>query len=119
VDTTLELSIIRSCESITNFRGFAGRGPGPGQGLRIGIAEGLGCRPGLTCAFNIQGDGADALGGDVTGVGGVNSVTGVALAIVPPENDDWVSSGSYRCGGPGFLRVTIGAESVDVPVSCA
>ena len=118
VDTTLELAAVRSCETITNSDGFAGRGPGPGQGLRLGIAEGLGCRPGQACTFSIQGDGADALGGDVTGGGGVNSVSGVALAVVPPENDDWIASGGYRCNGAGVLRVTIGAESVDVPVSC-
>ena len=118
IDTGLELQLARSCETITNTSGFAGRGPGPGQGLRVGIAEGLGCRPGQACRFTIQGDGADALGGDVTGAGGVNSVTGVALAIVPPENDDWVSSGNYRCSGAGSLRVTVGSESIDVPVSC-
>ena len=120
IDTTLELSRVRSCETITNAKGFAGRGPGPGSGLRLGIAEGLGCDPSkASCGFNLQGDGADALGGDVTGVGGVTSVSGVALAVVPPENDDWVSTGSYRCTGAGAIRVTIGAESVDVPVSCA
>jgi hypothetical protein len=119
IDTTLELARVTSCETITNAKGFAGRGPGPGQGLRLGIAEGLGCDPSRpSCAFNLQGDGADALGGDVTGVGGVGSVAGVAFAVVPPENDDWIATGTYRCSGPGALRVTIGAESVDVPVSC-
>jgi Ca2+-binding RTX toxin-like protein len=119
IDTTLELAATRSCETITNAGGFADRGPGPGQGLRVGIAEGLGCTPQkASCSFSIQGDGADALGGNVTGVGGVGSVSGVTLAVVPPENDDWISTGGYRCSGPGALRVTIGAESVEVPVSC-
>jgi Ca2+-binding RTX toxin-like protein len=120
IDSTLELSRVRSCETIRNAGGFSGRGPGPGQGLRVGIASGLGCEPSRpSCSFDIQGDGADGSGGDVTGIGGVNSVTGVALVVIPPENDDWVSTGGYRCSGPGALRVTIGTESVDVPVSCA
>lgn len=119
IDTTLELSIAVSCETITNSKGFTDRGPGPGQGLRLGIGEGLGCTPSATrCSFNLQGDGADGLGGDVTGVGGVNSVASVALAVIPPENDDWVATGTYRCSGTGALRVTIGTESLDVPVSC-
>lgn len=119
IDTTLELTRTRSCETITNSRGFADRGPGPGQGLRVGIAEGLGCTPHKpSCSFSIQGDGADALSGNVTGTGGVSSVSGVTLAVVPPENDDWISTGGYRCSGPGFLHVTVGAESLDVPVSC-
>jgi len=119
IDTTLELQRVRSCETITNAKGFADRGPGPGQGLRLGIAEGLGCTPSAAgCGFSIQGDGADAVGGDVTGIGGVTAVTGVALSAIPPENDDWIATGSYRCSGPGALRVTIGAESLDVPVSC-
>lgn len=119
IDTTLELTGARGCETVTNSSGISDRGPGPGQGLRVGIADGLGCsKAQSTCSFNIQGDGADALGGDVTGTQRVSSVTGVALAIVPPENDDWIATGSYRCTGFGFLRVTVGAESVDVPVSC-
>src|SRR5205085_7921470 len=32
IDTTLELTATRSCETITNAGGFADRGPGPGQG---------------------------------------------------------------------------------------
>lgn len=120
IDALLELARVRSCETIRNVGGVNGRGPGPGKGLRLGIADGLGCSPSRAdCRFNIQGDGADAVGGDVTGVGGVGSLSGVALAVIPPENDDWVSAGSYRCSGPGFLRVTIGAETLDVPVSCA
>jgi hypothetical protein len=120
IDSTLELARVRSCETIRNAGGFPGRGPGPGQGLRVGIAEGLGCDPSQpSCHFDIQGDGGDGVGGDVTGVGGVNTVTGVALTVIPPDNDDWVTGGGYRCSGPGALRVTIGAESVEVPVSCA
>jgi hypothetical protein len=118
IDTTVELAKARSCETITNAKGFTGRGPGPGQGLRVGIAEGLGCQPGRLCSFSTLGDGADALGGDVTGTGGVSSLSGVAIAVIPAENDDWIATGNFRCTGPGALRVTIGAESVDVPVSC-
>ena len=125
IDTTLELSIVRNCGTIQAGRPGGGSpgsgpGPGPGQGLRVLTVEAM-CGPpnpltgAIGCFFHITGDGADAGIGTVEGGGGVTQVLGLALSINAP---DWDALGGYQCTGPGFLRVTIGSESVDVPVPC-
>jgi RTX calcium-binding nonapeptide repeat (4 copies) len=128
----VELSIVRNCGTVqgTTPGGQGGRpggqgpgpGPGPGQGLRVLTVEAMcGSQNPLTgeigCFVHITGDGADAGGGQVEpGGGGVTNAGGVALSINAPE---WDALGFYSCTSPGFLLVTIGSESVDVPVPCA
>jgi hypothetical protein len=114
IDTTLELSIARHCSSIKGAAG-AVSGGGPGAGLRVLSAEGLTCASQLpVCPFTISGDGADATVGTVTGGGGVTGVGGG----VTPSGSDWTAGGVYGCTADGFLRVTIGSKSVDIPVDC-
>jgi hypothetical protein len=80
-------------------------------------ATGLSCGSQLpTCLFQINGTGADSLLGSVTGGGGVSLAAGVGVSIEP--NGDWTATGLYGCTDDGFLRVTIGGESVDVPITC-
>ena len=120
---TVELSIVRGCGSVqagtpgTGGQGGGGVGGGTGQGLPYTDVM-LNCDPlGLLgCTFLISGSGADAAGpGSVEGGGGVTNVVGVAGSLIPP---DWNAVGTYTCTADGFLRVTIGSESVDVPVTC-
>jgi Ca2+-binding RTX toxin-like protein len=118
IDTALELSVTRNCSTIvagTPGLGAPGTGAGAGTGLQISSATGLVCASPLpVCAFTLSGTGADALAGTVTGGGGVTS----AGAGVTPSGTDWTAGGLYGCTGDGFLRVTIGTKSVDVPVDC-
>jgi len=128
IDTALELSIVRGCSKVVaggpgaggpgpggGTGPGAGPGPGPGQGLRILAIDGVVCDTPLPlCVFTITGDGADAPLGTVTGGGGV---TGLGAAVAVTGND-WTASGVYGCTADGFLRVTIGAESADIPVDC-
>ena len=51
----------------------------------------------------------------VTTTGGVDTVVGGGVAIV---EDDWTASGLYGCSADGHLEVTIGTESVSVPITC-
>jgi Ca2+-binding RTX toxin-like protein len=129
---TVELSIVRNCGSVQagtqgpggggggGGGGGAGPGPGPGQGLRP-LTVDASCGPPnpltgeLGCFFHITGDGADAGVGTVEGGGGVTNVLGLALSINAPN---WDAVGLYSCTAAGFLRVTIGSETVDVPVPC-
>jgi Ca2+-binding RTX toxin-like protein len=133
---TIELSIVTGCGSVQGTTpggqggggggtgggggGGGGGGPGPGQGLRV-LTVDVNCGPdiplvGVGCLFQVTGDGADAPGpGSVEGGSGVTNVVGVAGSLVPPN---WNAGGTYSCtvGAPGSLRVTIGSESVDVPL---
>jgi Ca2+-binding RTX toxin-like protein len=133
IDTTLELSIVRNCGTIQLGQpggggggggtgggggGGGGPGPGPGQGLRV-ISTDPHCElVALTggCFIHITGDGADAATGTLQGSGGVTNVVGLALSISQPN---WDAVGIYQCTGPGVITVTIGSESVDVPVPCS
>jgi Ca2+-binding RTX toxin-like protein len=123
----LELSIVRNCGSVQGTTpapgqgpgggGGGGGGPGPGEGLRV-LTVDVTCSPApdvLGCSFHITGDGADAGAGTVEGGGGVTNVFGLALSISAPN---WDALGGYTCTSAGSLRVTIGSESVDVPVPC-
>lgn len=128
IDIALELSIIKGCSKViaggpgTGPGGGgggtdpgAGPGPGPGEGLRVLAIDGVVCNTPLPlCVFTISGDGADAPLGTVTGGGGVVGL-GAAVVITGP---DWTAAGVYGCTADGFLRVTIGSESVDVPIDC-
>jgi Ca2+-binding RTX toxin-like protein len=125
---TVELSIVRGCGTVqattpggqggTGGGGGGGGGPGPGQGLQYNDAT-LNCDPlGLLgCTFLITGTGADAAGpGRVEGGGGVTVLVGLAGSLIPP---DWNAGGTYTCTADGFLRIIIGSESVDVPITCS
>ncbi len=122
IDSTLELSLVRGCETVTAGgpgAGGPGPGPGPGEGLRVNEFTGLvGCAQQALplCVFTISGDGADAPVGLVTGGDGVTLGLGVSVAITGPE---WTAIGLYACTADGYIRVTIGSEVVDVPVDCA
>lgn len=117
IDVELELSIVRNCGSIAATPGGgSGPGPGAGAGLRVLGADGVLCDTPLPlCVFTLSGDGADAPLGTVTGGGGVTALGG-SVSITGTE---WTAAGLYGCTSDGFLRVTIGSESVDVPVDCA
>jgi RTX calcium-binding nonapeptide repeat (4 copies) len=127
----VELSIVRNCGTVQASTpggqapggpGGGGGGPGAGQGLRALTVDVM-CGPAnpltgeVGCSFHITGDGADevTVASPVEGGGGVTNVLGVANALSPPN---WDALGGYTCTTAGFLRVTIGSESVDVPVPC-
>jgi Ca2+-binding RTX toxin-like protein len=135
---TLELSTVRNCGSVQagtpgqrpgGGGGGAGPGPGPGQGLRYLTVDVM-CGPlnpltgEVGCRFHITGDGADevtVLSPVTIGGGGVTNVVGFASALTLPNWDAGVAGpvpGFYTCTAAGFLRITIGSESVDVPVPC-
>jgi RTX calcium-binding nonapeptide repeat (4 copies) len=120
---TVELSIVRGCGSVHattpgGGSGGGGGGPAPAQGLRV-LTVDVTCSPApdvLGCSFHITGDGADQAGpGTVDNGSGVTNVVGAAGSLSPPN---WDALGGYTCTATGFLRVTIGTKSVDVPVPC-
>jgi hypothetical protein len=95
--------------------GGGGYGGGSG-GLVVNSSSGTTCGSSLpTCLFQIEGTGAEEPVGLVTGGGGVTVAVGAAVSI---EGPDWTAAGGYSCTADGFLRVTIGERSVDVPVDC-
>lgn len=99
--------------------GGSSGGGGSGQTGPLAVASGgeLACAPGPVplCPFTLSGTGADELIGIVTGGGGVTAAAGAAVTA---EGENWTAGGSYSCTSDGFLRVTIGSEIVDVPVTC-
>jgi hypothetical protein len=126
--------VVKGCERVTMDGSFtpnpggagdsgAGPGGGPGGGsaggsggLVVNSATGTECGSSLpTCVFQIEGTGAEAATGLVTGGGGVTIGVGTVLAL---QGSDWTASGTYGCQSDGVLRVTIGEKSVDVPVDC-
>ncbi len=116
IDTTIELSVTRGCETV-KLGGSPGATSGSDHQLRVLTATGLGCASQLpVCPFTISGDGADGLAGLVTGGGGVVVAAGGAVS---PSAPNWTAAGTYGCSDDGFLRVTIGSKSVDVPVTCS
>ena len=127
----VELSIVRNCGTVQASTpggqtpggpGGGGGGPGAGQGLRVLTVDVM-CGPAnpvtgeVGCSFHFTGDGADAAGpGNVeSGNDSVTSVLGGAGSLSPPA---WDAIGIYTCTTSGLIRVTIGSESVDVPVPC-
>jgi hypothetical protein len=98
--------------------GTGGGGAGETGALTVVASEDLVCAPGglPLCVFTLSGTGADALVGTVTGGGGVTAAVGAGATAV---GEDWTAVGTYSCTSDGFLRVTIGSEIVDVPVTCS
>jgi len=45
----------------------------------------------------------------------VNPAAGAAATVTGSE---FQAAGGYQCTSSGFLRVTIGSEVLDVPVTC-
>ena len=109
-----DLPVLRSCERAkVKARPAA---VATGHGLRVRSASGLICGSVLPiCAFQIDGDRADALVGMVSGGGGVSLAAGAAVAIT---GDTWTAAGLYGCSSNGYLTVTIGSRSVRVPITC-
>jgi Ca2+-binding RTX toxin-like protein len=121
----VELSIVRNCGTVQGTTPGGGQqpppGPGPGQGLQV-LTVDVSCgQPNpltgeVGCFFHIMGTGANEAGpGRVEPGGGVTNAGGGAGSLSPPA---WDAAGLYSCSAPGFLRIIIGSESVDVPVPC-
>lgn len=108
-----DLPVLKNCEKAKVRNGPGG---GPGGGLRVTSATGLTCGSSLpTCQFEINGQSADATTGTVSGGGGVTTAAGAAVSTT---GDAWTAAGLYGCSANGYLSVTIGAESVRVPITC-
>jgi hypothetical protein len=60
--------------------------------------------------------GLDGLLGSVTGGGGV-TVPGVGT-VLTITGEVWTATGLLSCTADGFLRATIGTQTIDVPVDC-
>jgi Ca2+-binding RTX toxin-like protein len=120
-----DLPIAKGCSSVQIPGGGTGGGGGGGGsptgtdgGLTLTSATGLTCGSSLpTCLFTLNGAGADAPIGTVTGTGGVTGL-GPGLSFPTEENGSWTAAGLYGCDGPGFLHVEIGSKFLDVPVTC-
>ncbi len=98
--------------------GGGGGGGGPAGPLSLDSSTGTTCAVGALplCPFVLQGEGADALVGTVTGGGGVTLAAGATVTIL---DGGWTAVGVYGCEADGFLRVSIGGEVIDVPINCA
>ena len=111
-----DLPALQNCETAK-----VGKPPGDGPGvaankLRVKSATGLTCANELPlCHFQIVGDGANALVGTVSGGGGVTLAAGAGVVVI---DDDWTATGLYGCTADGYLKVSIGAKSVRLRVSC-
>jgi Ca2+-binding RTX toxin-like protein len=111
-----DLPLLKNCEKAKVRNGSPGGGGGPAGGLRVTSASGLTCGSALpTCNFQLAGDGADSLTGLVSGGGGVSLAVGGGVSI---DADTWQAAGLYGCTDDGYLEVTIGSESVRVPITC-
>jgi Ca2+-binding RTX toxin-like protein len=106
-----DLPVLKNCETARVRNG------GQGGGLRVTSASGLTCGSSAlpTCHFQAEGDGADSPVGSVSGGGGVTLAAGAGVVIV---GDSWTAHAAYRCSADGYLKVTIGSESVRVPITC-
>jgi Ca2+-binding RTX toxin-like protein len=106
-----DLPVLKNCDTARIKNG------GRGGGLRVTSASGLTCgSSGLpTCHFQAEGDGADSPAGSVSGGGGVTLAAGAGVVVT---GDSWTAHALYRCSADGYLKVTIGSESVRVPITC-
>ncbi len=123
----VDLSVVSGCTTLiavdgggSGGRGGSGGGggdpEGPGQKLELDTAEGLSCDDAsLACTFQLTGGGADQPVGTVTTRGGITLGGGGAVNATDGE---WTAAGGYQCTDDGFLVVTFGAETLDVPVNC-
>ncbi len=113
-----DLPALNNCEK-AKIKNGPGPGPGPGPGddvLRVTSATGLTCGSSLPlCSFEINGDGAEAPVGTVSGHGGVDLAAGPGVAIT---GESWTATGLYGCSANGYLKVKIGSKSVNVPITC-
>jgi Ca2+-binding RTX toxin-like protein len=115
-----DLRVVRHCARlVVSGRGSSGGGnSGGGVGaaaLGLSTADGLSCGSQLPlCTFQLAGRGADEVAGTVTGGDGVTGAGG----SVSSSGDSWSATGTYGCTSNGYLLVTIGEESLKVPVSC-
>ena len=106
-----DLPVLKNCE-----KAKVRNGPGGGPGLKVTRATGLTCGSSLpTCQFEINGESADSTTGTVSGGGGVTTAAGAAVSTT---GDAWTARGAYGCSADGYLAVTIGPESVRVPITC-
>jgi hypothetical protein len=109
---SVDLSVVRGCNKIVTV---PSGGSGMGGGLTLGSATGLQRGSQVpTCNYQLSGSGADSLLGTVSGGGGVTTVSGAPTT----SGEDWSALGLYGCTANGYLRVTIGTETLDVPVDC-
>lgn len=106
----VDLQVVSACETLE------AKGQAPPGSLQLTGATGLVCASQLpTCAFQLEGTGAEAPVGLVTGGGGVSLAVGAGVSL---SGQDWTAVGLYGCTDDGFLTVTIGSESIDVPITC-
>jgi hemolysin type calcium-binding protein len=111
-----DLALLKNCEKAKVKNGTPGGGGGRGGGLRVTSASGLTCGSAAPlCNFQLAGDGAGAPIGTVSGGGGVSLAVGAGVSI---EEDAWQAAGLYGCADDGYLEVTIGSESMRVPITC-
>lgn len=120
--------IVRGCEKIkvvgapgggSGGGGSGGSGGGSDRGdLKVSLSQGTTCAAGAVlppCLFLLTGTGADTLIGTVSGGGGVTVAVGAGVSVI---GENWTATGAYSCTGNGFIRVEIGPEAVDVPITC-
>ena len=126
---SVDLAVVRGCAKIVTVpSGGSGTTTPPGTtppggdpggssagALTLGSATGLQCgsQP-PTCNYQLSGSGADSVLGTVSGGGGVTTLGGALTT----SGEDWSALGLYGCTADGYLRVTIGSETLDVPVDC-
>ncbi len=106
----VDLGVVSACETLQ------AKGDAPAGSLELTSASGVVCASELpTCTFEFEGTGAEALVGTAIGGGGVTLGGGPTVSI---QDDDWTAVGVYGCTDDGFITVEIGAESIDVPITC-
>lgn len=65
------------------------------------------------CYFVVEGHGADAGSGSVTGEGGVRPTGSVSA-----RRGHWSATGTFACEGDGAIAVAIAGETARAPVDC-
>jgi len=96
--------------------GTDGGGDGAAGPLSLTSANGLTCDSVLpTCTFQLIGTGAEMGLGLVRGEGGATLAAGSSVSV---KGNEWTAIGSYGCTTNGTLAVSIGSETVRVPVTC-